>query len=88
MTEKEYIVLLGFNSVQDGIDYMQSSSRSFAFSVGGSTYDYEGNSISTPTDYSVINEGDIYIGELESQFPGPGDLYVEGGFLKYFKEIA
>ena len=86
MTEKEYIILLGFNSVQEGIDYMQSSSHSFAFSVGGNTYDHEGNSISTPDDSSVIANGDVYVCDCDG-IPAPGQLYISGGFLKYYKEI-
>lgn len=86
MIEKEYIILLGFNSVQEGIDYMQSSPHNFAFSVGGSTYDHEGNSISTPDDSEVIPNGNIYVCHCEN--PAPGNLYISGGFLKYYKEIA
>tara|TARA_R110000868_G_scaffold105774_11_gene290465 strand:+ start:942 stop:1202 length:261 start_codon:yes stop_codon:yes gene_type:complete len=86
MTEKEYIVLLGFDTVQDGIDYMQSSPYNFAFSVGGSTYDHDGNSISTPADSSVVNNGEMWVCNCEN--PIPGSPYINGGFLKYYKEIA
>jgi len=86
MIEKEYIILLGFDTIQGGIDYMVTSPHNFSFSVGGDTYDYEGNLLETPLESSVISEGGIYITNTEN--PQPGSLYINGGFLKYYKEEA
>jgi hypothetical protein len=34
----------------------------------------------------VIDEGGIYV--CSSENPCPGELYIENGFLQYYKEIA
>lgn len=85
MNKKIHIILVGFNTLQDGIDYMVSSPYKFAFIVGGQTYDSIGNPITTPENSEVVNFGSIYITDNEN--PASGDLYIEGGFLKYYKEI-
>jgi hypothetical protein len=86
MTKKINIILLGFNTLQEGIDYMQSSPYKFSFSFNGNSYDFTGLGISTPENSSVIDEGGIYV--CSSENPSPGELYIENGFLQYYKEIA
>ena len=86
MLEKEYIILLGFSSIQEGVDYMSLSPYTFAFSVGGVTYDFGGSIIDTPNDSSIINEGHIFI--CNHSDPLPGSLYIDDDFLKYYKEIS
>jgi hypothetical protein len=85
MTENTYIILIGFDTLQNGIDYMVSSPYKLAFSVDGQTYDYLGNAITTPSESEVIAEGSIWICDCDN--PVSGDLYVSDGFLKYNKII-
>ena len=83
--ENEHIVLINFNTINDGIDFMSSINIPFSFIVSGITYDYLGNAIQTPDDFDVYNLGEIYLDIHE--VPSPGVLYVNNGFLKYYKEI-
>jgi len=85
MNKTIYIILVGFNTLQEGLDYMTSSPYNFSFIVGGQTYDSLGNPIATPDNPEIIQYGQIYITDNEN--PAPGDLYIEDGFLKYYKEI-
>ena len=86
MIERVYTILVGFNTLQDGIDYMSSSPYKIAFSVGGQTYDDLGNSIQTPDYSEIVMVGDVFITNTEG--PAPGDLYIDNGFLRYYKEIG
>ena len=86
MTERIYTFLFNFNTIQEGVDYMSNSPHKFAFSVGGQTYDNLGNPIPTP-DYSEITEV-VDVFTVNNVNPWPGDLYINNGFLRYYKEIG
>lgn len=85
MEKKEYIVLINFQSVSDGLNYLNEFNTPFCFLVGGSTYDGSGNLITTPNDFIQYESGEIWIDIHET--PHPGELYVESGFLKFYKEL-
>jgi hypothetical protein len=86
MTERIYTFLFNFNTIQEGVDYMSNSPHKVAFSVGGQTYDKLGNPIPTP-DYSDITEV-VNVFSVNNTNPWPGELYVDNGFLRYYKEIG
>jgi hypothetical protein len=86
MIERVYTILVGFNTLQNGIDYMFSSPYKIAFSVDGQTYSYLGQPIDTPVDSEIIMVGNVFITNTED--PAPGDVYIDNGFLKYYKEIT
>ena len=82
--ENEHIILLEFNSVNEGIDFMSKSKYKFSFFVDTKTYDFLGNLISTPSDYDLHKLNEILLDI--SEIPSPGLLYISDGFLKYYKE--
>lgn len=82
--ENEYIVLVEFNSVDEGIEFMSNSKHKFSFFSGKKTYDFNGNLISTPNKYDLQKINEILLDI--SDIPSPGLLYVSDGFLKYYKE--
>jgi hypothetical protein len=82
--ENEYIVLLDFNAINDGVDFMQNINTPFSFMVNDIAYDYLGNVIQTPVEYDLYSLNQIYLDIHE--VPSPGVLYVSDGFLKYYKE--
>lgn len=84
MTKNEIIILPIFNSIEEGSSYLTTSALDFAFSVNNKTYSITGIEIDTPINSQLIPINDIYI-QLHGD-PQPGQLYVEDGFLKYFKE--
>jgi hypothetical protein len=86
MKKKVYIILIGFNSIQEGIEYNQNSPYKISFSVDGVTYNEDGDTIETPNNSEVIPNGGIYV--CNNQNPISGQLYIEDGFLKYFKYVA
>ena len=86
MKKKVYIILIGFNSIQEGIEYNQTSPYKISFSVDGVTYNEDGDVIETPNNSGVIPNVGIYV--CNNQNPIPGQLYIEDGFLKYFKYVA
>jgi hypothetical protein len=88
--ENEHIVLVNFDLISTAVELMIGSSTPFAFMFEGNTYKYVGGAsliemIETPEEYNLYNFGDIYLDIHE--LPSPGVLYVDNGFLKYYKEI-
>ena len=83
--ENEYIVLIEFNTINEGVDFMQNINTPFSFMVNNITYDYLGNVIQTPMEYDLYTLNEIYL-DIHI-IPSPGVLYVGDGFLKYYKEI-
>ena len=82
----EKIVLIEFNSIYDGMEYINSSPNKFSFYVNGTTYNMYGNEIQTPTEYELYSFGDIFI-EITND-DSPGQLYISDGFIKYYKEMV
>jgi hypothetical protein len=83
--ENEHIVLINFNNINDGVYFMSNINTPFSFMVDDVTYDYLGNIIQTPNDFDLYDLGEIYL-DIHI-IPSPGVLYVDNGFLKYYKEI-
>lgn len=86
MEKKEYIILINFQSIIDGVNFVSSFSKPFCFLFDGKTYDYEGNIVQTPDEFLTYNPNEIYVSITETE-PISGGLYVEDNFLKYFKEL-
>jgi hypothetical protein len=88
--ENEHIVLVNFDTISSAVELMIELVTPFAFMFEGNTYKYVGGAsliemIETPEEFDLYNFGDIYLDIHE--VPSPGVLYVDNGFLKYFKEI-
>lgn len=83
--DNEHIILINFNTINDGIDFMANINTPFSFISNGVTYDYLGNVIQTPNDFDIYNLDEIYLDIHE--VPSPSVLYIDNGFLKYYKQI-
>lgn len=83
--DNEHIILINFNTINDGINFMSNINTPFSFIVNDVTYDYLGNVIQTPTDFDMYNLGEIYL-DIHGA-PSPSVLYINNGFLKYYKQI-
>jgi hypothetical protein len=88
--EREHIVLLEFNSISDGVDYMSNQISPFSFCVGRVYYNNLGEEITLSETPDIINlknnlsDGYIHIDIHEGPVL-PGDLYVSDGFMRYYK---
>lgn len=85
MTQENFIILIEFKTIEEGLNFMNESENYFSFSVKNKTYSSVGQEIKTPDNSSIIYFGDIFIGIIEN--PMPGELFIENGFLQYYKEI-
>jgi hypothetical protein len=91
--EREQIVLLEFNSISDGVDYMLNQISPFSFCVGRVYYNNLGEEITLSEDPDIINlknnlsDGYIHI-DIHEGSVLPGDLYVSDGFMKYYKIVS
>jgi hypothetical protein len=84
MGKKEFIILIEFSSLENALLYIDVNNTRFSFSVAGETYSSDGDLIDVLDDFDIININDIYIDIYDN--PLPGELYIENGFLKYYKE--
>lgn len=86
--EKEYIILIKFNSKEEGLTYLSSSDVKFNFTDGNNVYDINGNVITIDGDYEIYNYSEIYIKNIKTNNIGvvlPGELYLEDDLIKYIK---
>jgi hypothetical protein len=83
--ENEHIVLINFDDINSGVYFMTTINTPFSFIVDNITYDYLGNVIQTPNDFDMYNLNEICL--VIYDIPSPGVLYVNNGFLKYYKEV-
>jgi hypothetical protein len=81
----EKIVLVEFNSVLEGLDYINNLPDKFCFYVGGETYDINGDFMETPINSEIFGVNNICINIINNT--SPGQLYISDGFIKYYKEI-
>ena len=84
--EREQIVLLEFNSISDGVDYMLNQISPFSFCVGRVYYNNLGEQITLSETPDII-DGYIHI-DIHNEPLIPGDLYVSDGFMKYYKMVS
>lgn len=85
MDTKEFIIIPRFNSMEDGLNYLNSNDIKFIFGVGDKIFDSNSTEIDIPYDSEIINIDNISISINED--PLPGQLYIEDDFLKYYKEL-
>lgn len=86
--EKEYIILIKFNSKEEGLTYLSNSDVKFNFTDGNNVYDINGNTITIDGDYEIYNYTEIYIKNIKTNNIGivlPGELYLEDDLIKYIK---
>jgi hypothetical protein len=79
-----YNILIEFNSKEEGLEYMQTSKYPFSFTDSLNIYNPEGDTIPPPENVSIYKPSEIFIGFED--IDAPGMLYVEDGFLRYYKE--
>ena len=82
----EKIVIVEFNSISEALDYMKESGNSFAFKVTDDIYSDSGDIILIESEYTSVLINEIWLGDISNKSL-PGVLYVEDGFLKYYKEV-
>jgi hypothetical protein len=86
--EQEYIILIKFNSKEEGLTYLSNSDIKFNFTDGNDIYDINGNVITIDIDYKIYNYGEIYIKNIKRNNIDiilPGELYIEDDLIKYIK---
>ena len=91
--EREHIVLLEFNSISDGVDYMLNQISPFSFCVGKVYYNDLGEEITLSETPDIINlskesRNDYIHIDIHNEPLLPGDLYVSDGFMKYYKIVS
>jgi len=84
MTKNEIIILPIFDSIEDGSSYLTTNALEFAFAVNDKIYSSTMVEIIAPINSELIPINGIFIQLFED--PQPGQLHIEDGFLKYFKE--
>jgi hypothetical protein len=88
MVRNEFIVIPRFNSVEEGIDYLTTNNISFSFGVDDKFFSILGDEIFIPEGsiiFGIDDAKDLKYIELHVD-PLPGQLYVDNGLLKYYKE--
>lgn len=89
MERKIYVVLIKFNTIEEGINFKHD----IAFYVDDKTYDYKGNEILIsdiigPCEINIFEENKIAIEIYDvNKNPLPGELFINYGLLQYYKEI-
>ena len=72
MLEKEFIILLKFNSLEEGLDYLANKELQIAFIVGETIYNYLGEEIVLEGEKEIIFPSEITL-DIKPKFL-PGDL--------------
>ena len=85
MKTKIYTVLIVIDDIDEGIAFVNLFPDPFCFYCQGTTYDNNGNPVPMPTDAQLLQQNEIYITVNENA--ESGQLYVDAGFLKYYKFI-
>jgi len=85
--EEKHIILIKFNSRQEGLDFLASSSLKFKFTDGNNIYDINGDIISITEDYETFKTNEIYLGDVKMITNNvlEGDLFIEDNLIKYIK---
>jgi hypothetical protein len=83
--EIEKIIIVEFDSISNALGYLEDSGNYFSFKVGDLIYSELGEIISESSEYEVILFGEIWLNDI-SDNPHSGQLYIDNGFLKYYKE--
>jgi len=88
--ENEHIVLVNFDTISEAVEFMNNINTPFAFMFENQTLKYVGGDslleiVDTPEEFELYSLGEIYLDIHE--VPSPGILYIDNGFLKYYKEI-
>lgn len=84
--EKIYhIIIPEFSTKEIGLKYLSDNKNYFSFFVENIVYDKDGYEIEKPSNSTIISINEIYLQINEKQ--SPGVLFIEGGFIKYYKSI-
>ena len=85
--EEKFIILIRFNSKEEGINYLSTSNIKFNFTDGTNNYDINGNNLNILEDFQVLSVDDIYINNVKIIINNilPGELFLEDNFIKYLK---
>ena len=81
------MILIRFNSKEEGINYLSTSNIKFNFTDGTNNYDINGNNLNILEDFQVLSVDDIYINNVKIIINNilPGELFLEDNFIKYLK---
>ena len=79
-----YNVIINFTSKKQASDYFKESGLLFAYECKNLIYNIEDNIIAEPENCIKYNFGEIWIENTEN--PVASQLFIEDGFLMYFKE--
>ena len=85
--EEKFMILIRFNSKEEGINYLSTSNIKFNFTDGTNNYDINGNNLNILEDFQVLSVDDIYINNVKIIINNilPGELFLEDNFIKYLK---
>ena len=85
--EEKFIILIRFNSKEEGLNYLSTSKIKFNFTDGTNNYDINGNVLNILLDFEVLYVDDVYINNVKmiTDIILPGDLFLEDNFIKYLK---
>jgi hypothetical protein len=86
MNKIEHIIIIDFPTKEEAMASFEELGFGFSFSVEESKFfNILGESITEPESYEKHKFNNIKVSNKID--PLPGELYVENGFLKYYKEI-
>jgi len=83
--ETEYIIIILFNSKLEGMTYLHNNNLEFVFTDGNGFYDKYGVDVLVDFEYEEYQLNQISLQISDKNIPG--SLYLDNGFIKYFKEI-
>lgn len=85
MEKKYYIIIPKFESKEIGLKYLSDNQKKFSFSVDDVVYDNNGIQLERPLNSTIVPIENIFLRIYDIQ--SPGSLYVESGFIKYYKLV-
>lgn len=83
--ETEYIIIVRFNTKLDGLNYLHNNGYQFVFTDGDIFYDAYGVEVIVDFEHEThdFDKISLQVGSKDL----PGSLYIDNGFIKYFKEV-
>lgn len=84
--EEKHIILIKFNSKEEGLSYLNNSNIKFNFTDGVNIFDINGNIINFNEEYQTLAIEEIFLGNIKPQVTDlPGELFIENNLIKYIK---
>ena len=84
--ETENVIIVSFNTKEEGLVYLTTSEFKFTFTDGINIYNSDGDIISLDINYDILPINEIYIKNLKKVRPlSLGELFLENNLIKYIK---